>query len=584
MKDNASSIMTRFKYRLVTCLFFLGFAVLPACQKHTASESPANAGGENGAPTGETKAPKGMLQRDGVHLVDEAGDTVFLRGVAFGNNIWSGLPTPPRFHHSEKDFGRVHDMGMNVVRFYLNYQLFESDAEPYEYRQVGFDWIDTNVKWAKAHGVVLLLNMHYPQGGFQSNGDGNALWEVDENQARFTALWGEIARRYKDEPTVAGFDLLNEPRPTVSRDQWKELATETTKEIREAGAPQPVFLERTLSVGDNWSVDAEENFFLLEDDNVVYEFHFYTPIEYTHQFAGWINYGEGGTYPDESSISTEGASWKDWSHTPEPPSVSVGTSEWQEFESPKYSIPSSIDVVGASMVSELNSGTVYFDDLVIREFDDEGNFVRNVVEHSLDKLDGFYFWSEDGVGEAGPETADCHKGSCLKVSGTTHDANFNNQKLAFVPQDGHSYSIGGWMKGVDIPTDSRPDPRGDWTQSTRALFRLDYFSAEGGAAGRNKASLARGLDGVVAWGKRNNVPLYLGEFGVIYHCFEQGRGGLNWVSDMLDLAIERDLHFTYHSYHEISFPVFQSDPTRKLPTDSDAVPGLVELFEKKLAK
>lgn len=32
----------------------------------------------------------------------------------------------------------------------------------------------------------------------------------------------------------------------------------------------------------------------------------------------------------------------------------------------------------------------------------------------------------------------------------------------------------------------------------------------------------------------------------------------------------------------MSFPIFRSDPTRKLPDEADATPGLIELFQDKL--
>lgn len=47
--------------------------------------------------------------------------------------------------------------------------------------------------------------MHYPQGGYQSQGNGMALWTDPENQRRLVKLWGEIARRYADEPAIQGY-------------------------------------------------------------------------------------------------------------------------------------------------------------------------------------------------------------------------------------------------------------------------------------------------------------------------------------------------------------------------------------------
>lgn len=531
---------------------------------------------------GESRPPVGFIRAEGATLVDDEGP-IFLRGAAFGNNVWQGSPSPPAFHHDARDFERLRAMGMNATRFYLNYQLFESDAQPYSYRQEGFDWLDQNIAWAKEQGVVLILNMHLPQGGFQSNGEGAALWEDAESRERLIALWVAIAEHVADEPTVAGFDLINEPRPTASREQWVELATAATAAIREVDDRHLIVVERTLSVGDDFGVDADQNFFLLPDDNVLYEFHFYSPFAYTHQYADWLGMGEGGVYPDASRVSSANATWADWNHSPAPPPyLPPGDSEWAEFESEPYAIPEGMALVGPALISELNAGRAYFDELVIREYDEAGEFVRVVVEDPLDSDDGWYFWSADGGGASAVATTGCHAGSCLVIEGTTDDANLGHGGMRFAPKPGHRYSVGGWMKGEDVSDESKPSPHGDWTQESRALFRLDYFEVEGEVLVRDRAALAAELDGIVAWGAANAVPLYLGEFGLIHHCFADGRGGLAWVADMLALSLERELSFTYHSYHEWNFPIFQGDPTQKLPADADAVPGLREVFAEAL--
>lgn len=560
---------------LLGTLLLLSLASPFACM-HGGSGTP------EGAESGESRAPQGFIHAEGAKLVDDAGP-IYLRGAAFGNNVWAGSSSPPAFHHDERDFARLREMGMNAARFYLNYQLFESDAEPYTYRQEGFDWLDQNIAWAKQHGVVLILNMHLPQGGFQSNGEGAALWQDPEAQARLIALWQAIAAHVKDEPTIAGYDFINEPRPTTSRAQWQALAEQLTAAVREVDERHLLVVERTLSVGDDFSPDANQNFFLLPDDNVLYEFHFYSPFEYTHQFADWLNMGAGGSYPDPSRISSANASWYDWNHTPAPPPYApVGDSDWAEFESARYEVPEGVDILGPALVSELNTGKVYFDELVIKEYDASGDFVGNILEAPLDSVDGWYFWAADDVGTTALESTGCHQGSCISIAGTTHDANFGNSAMRFVPKPGHSYSIGGWMKGEGISDESRPDPRGDWTQVSRALFRLDYFQAEGEVLVRDRQALALELDAITAWGSANEVPLYLGEFGLIHHCFQDDRGGLEWVADMVELSVERELSFTYHSYHEYNFPIFQGDPTQKLPEEADAIPGLREVFADRL--
>ena len=114
-------------------------------------------------PAATPSPPSQLLRVRGADIVDGKGKPVMLRGVAFGNEVWGNVRLPRR-HHDEADFARVAAMGMNTVRFYMNYRTFESDAAPGTYLADGWQWLDDNIAWAKKHGVYLVLNMHVPAG------------------------------------------------------------------------------------------------------------------------------------------------------------------------------------------------------------------------------------------------------------------------------------------------------------------------------------------------------------------------------------------------------------------------------------
>jgi aryl-phospho-beta-D-glucosidase BglC (GH1 family) len=345
------------------------------------------------------------LRRKGNVIVNARGKEVWLKGVSFGNEVWSNNPLPVN-HHTEKDFRRVASMGMNVVRFYLNYKTLEDDQQPYTYKQEGWNWIDKNIAWAKKHNVYLILNIHVPQGGFQSNGEGMELWDNPENQKRLKALWYNIAKRYRKEPGVAGYDLVNEPVVSESFEQWKTLAQQLADTIRKADKAHLVIVERLNAIKRSYkNINDDMNLFLINDPNTMYTFHFYSPFKFTHQNVKGANSGEGSKYPDET-IQEEG-----------------------------------------------------------------GNV-------------------------------------------------------------------------------------------------------------RNKAYLEAQLNKYLAFGKKHNVPLYLGEFGVIKYGFEPGRGGEQWVSDMVDLLKKNHVNFTYHVYHEDSFGLYY---LRGKPVDTtQANFRLIEIFRQKL--
>jgi endoglucanase len=102
--------------------------------------------------------PKEFIRASGRQLVVGPEDTpVRLKGVCFGNEVWGNPATPPAKHHVERDYARVREMKMNVIRFYLNYGLFEDDRHPYKYKASGWAWLDRNIRWAKKNGVYLIL-------------------------------------------------------------------------------------------------------------------------------------------------------------------------------------------------------------------------------------------------------------------------------------------------------------------------------------------------------------------------------------------------------------------------------------------
>jgi endoglucanase len=512
---------------------------------------------------------RGILRRAGTEIVDEAGQPVRLRGVAFGNEVWSGRALPTR-HHAEIDFARVRAMGMNAVRFYMFVGTFEDARAPGVYKEAGWRWLDDNLAWARRHGVYLVLNMHVPPGGFQSMGEGRKLWEEPANQDRLVALWRAIAARYAHEPMIAGYDLLNEPGVTRSKSQWQALATRIAKAIREVDAQHILIVERVNSVAKQWTNDADMNFVLVDDPNVVYTFHFYEPFDYTHQGAAWAKMGEGGRYPDDAKVAR--SSDTKWIGVAAfgSPTLPPGDSPWTRSEGPHLRATDPRAVIGhVSLVGRsVGDGRALYDDLVIEELDEQDRPVGTLARLDLASLGGWYFWTKNGSGRAGTSSEGHDGPGALTIQGTTDDANLGSAQHEIALRPGHAYAVSGWMRGEHLPP------------GAVVQIRLDFLGSDAPVTGRNKAFLEHQLDRYVAWGRAHGVPLFLGEFGLHRPCFEGGRGGLAWVADMLDLLDARGLSFTYHSYHEDAFGLYHGtgpiDPAR-------ANQGLIDLFTKRLA-
>jgi aryl-phospho-beta-D-glucosidase BglC (GH1 family) len=163
--------------------------------------------------------------------------------------------------HDVKDMKRL---GANVIRLPFNYRHFEHDDKPFEYLADGFARLDSAVRWCAKHGLYLILDFHAAQGWHNPDWHADSahmqvlLYSHKQFEDRYAALWGEIAKRYKNEPTVAGYALLNEPVTRVEYESYdpsyfawdglNRVHRRAAEAIRRADKRHILFLE-----GDNFS-------------------------------------------------------------------------------------------------------------------------------------------------------------------------------------------------------------------------------------------------------------------------------------------------------------------------------------------
>ncbi len=241
-----------------------------------------------------------FIRAQGRHLVvGAAANRVRLRGInLIRYSDSSGDQAVNLFNSKNFDEGvyqELADLGMNVARLNLDYRLFEDDAEPYAYKAEGWGFLNDQIKYAKAAGMYLILDLHTPQGGYQSVGNqGNSnFWPSGTaNRKRLQALWEEIAQRYVDEPQIAGFDLINEPAPTHAA-EWYEFAQTLITAIRKVNQRHVLIIEQPFP--KTWDDTGFPDF---TGENLMYDMHFYDPFTFT--FQGWET-DTAYTYPDSNS-------------------------------------------------------------------------------------------------------------------------------------------------------------------------------------------------------------------------------------------------------------------------------------------
>lgn len=139
---------------------------------------------------------------------------------------------------TEADFAWLADHGVTMLRIPVGYWLFESTG-PFTPTIAYLDWA---IKMAKKYDLKVLVDLHGAPGS-QNGRDhsgraGKSLWYRKKAYREETVeTIARIAAYYKDEPTVWGLELLNEPKIGLFQFKLRRFYKQAYKAIIRFGRP-----------------------------------------------------------------------------------------------------------------------------------------------------------------------------------------------------------------------------------------------------------------------------------------------------------------------------------------------------------
>ena len=265
-------------------------------------------------------------------VVTRDGRQVLLRGVnvnQLGDYFQQNPDLRPTLPLRRTDFAAIRGLGMNVVRLIVHWSALEPKRGVFDTAYVAR--IRRAVRWAKARGIYVVLDMHQdawgkyiaspksevcaPGAQHQHGWDGAPDWatitdgtptcftglrevapavanafqsfydDTDGIQTELVRTWARLAKSFAADSTVAGYDLLNEPNPGLTypvsdTQSLAEFYARTISAIRgaEKSAPHGFSHIAFFEPGAIWSAlgnDQVPNPSLITDPNVVFAPHLY---------------------------------------------------------------------------------------------------------------------------------------------------------------------------------------------------------------------------------------------------------------------------------------------------------------------
>lgn len=245
------------------------------------------------APLVSAAPAQGFLSTRGTSIVDSSGRTVILRGVNY-----PGYDSSDPQLHDQSAYYRFWQLGFNVVRLPVSWAHFE--PVPGLFATGYLTWyIDQDVQWAKSAHVRIIVDMHQYYWAEKFGGYGAPGWSVqsypanalgmrlavsnfwaDKNlQQHFISVWKGIAKYYANEPTIAGYDILNEP--------WIYTSTLPSLNATTVDAFDANVIQAIRAVDQNHLIFLEpanlNTFKLPTTNNMVWSPHFYQ-LSFTNKY------------------------------------------------------------------------------------------------------------------------------------------------------------------------------------------------------------------------------------------------------------------------------------------------------------
>jgi endoglucanase len=218
--------------------------------------------------------------------------SITIRPVGFNLGGWISQSSLTDGHVRQfirqSDFQKIAEWGFNSVRLPVDGRwLFENEGKG-PLSKKNYEFLEKVLGWAADANLLTVLDLHQVVWHSFAKRELDNLWKSDEDLNSFCDVWAQLAGLLRGFKAPLWFDILNEPTTSDAAD-WNKVAQRVYTAIRKQDENRVVMVESAY-----WASVArlEELVEELQGPNLVYSFHFYSPMFVTHQKAPWWHEGK----------------------------------------------------------------------------------------------------------------------------------------------------------------------------------------------------------------------------------------------------------------------------------------------------
>lgn len=200
--------------------------------------------------------------------------TKWLEPFGFGNSSST--------HFGKSDFVDIKSLGVEIVRIPIHFEQWSLGKPDYIIPDWLWEKIDSAVEWCTELKMYMIIDFH--------NACDAASKTKPDVEKMLLKIWEQIATRYKDSSEYVLYEIMNEPHFKSGNNEadlkkWGKIQGNVLKLIRSIDKKHTVIVGAELWNSLNFITTIPD----YDDDNLIYNFHDYSPFLFTHQGAEWTD-------------------------------------------------------------------------------------------------------------------------------------------------------------------------------------------------------------------------------------------------------------------------------------------------------
>lgn len=218
---------------------------------------------------------------------------------------------PEAGKYQKSDLQNMKDAGMSTVRLPFCFALITDSLPPYavDFNSPGIAWLDSVIQWCDDLQMNLIIDNQH---GWDITND-----NYTDKIPPMTAMWRQVVNRYINlDPEQYFFEMLNEPPAGVLPEIADSVNLACIAAVRQSDQLHTLIVgPHTASIGSSFL-----SFQPYADTNLIYTFHTYEPLYFTHQGFSWfpVPFPTGTPFPllgDDGLVRTSLEAPMDWRTT-----------------------------------------------------------------------------------------------------------------------------------------------------------------------------------------------------------------------------------------------------------------------------